>query len=85
MTVHNLGSIDEESYAELCCVSNFSFHRGASHPEELIIQAAVLGYRALALTDECSLAGAVRGAVEQYVREVQAGEFPTAKESVGMS
>ena len=50
----------EKNYAELCCVSNFSFHRGASHPEELVFQAAALGYRALALTDECSLAGAVR-------------------------
>jgi len=47
-------------YAELHCISNFSFLRGASHPEELVIQAKKLGYRALALTDECSLAGAVR-------------------------
>ena len=47
-------------YAELYCISNFSFLRGASHPEELVRQAAELGYRALALTDECSLAGAVR-------------------------
>jgi len=47
-------------YAELYCISNFSFLRGASHPEELVGQAAELGYRALALTDECSLAGAVR-------------------------
>lgn len=47
-------------YAELHCLSNFSFLRGASHPEELILRAAELGYRALALTDECSLAGVVR-------------------------
>ncbi|UCE76384.1 MAG: error-prone DNA polymerase [Gammaproteobacteria bacterium] len=47
-------------YAELYCISNFTFLRGASHPEELVRQAAKLGYRALALTDECSLAGAVR-------------------------
>jgi error-prone DNA polymerase len=47
-------------YAELTCCSNFSFLRGASHPEELAGQAAALGYRALALTDECSLAGIVR-------------------------
>ncbi len=47
-------------YAELHCLSNFSFLRGASHPEELIQQAKVLGYTALAITDECSLAGAVR-------------------------
>jgi len=47
-------------YAELHCISNFSFLRGASHPEELVVRAAKLGYSALALTDECSLAGAVR-------------------------
>ena len=48
------------SYAELHAVSNFSFLRGASHPEELVARAHELGYAALALTDECSLAGAVR-------------------------
>jgi error-prone DNA polymerase len=48
------------AYAELHCVSNFSFLRGASHPEELVARAAALGYIALALTDECSLAGVVR-------------------------
>ncbi|MGP8096488.1 MAG: error-prone DNA polymerase [Steroidobacteraceae bacterium] len=47
-------------YAELHALSNFSFLRGASQPEELIAQAKRLGYRALALTDECSLAGVVR-------------------------
>lgn len=47
-------------YAELHCLSNFSFLRGASHPEELCAQAAQLGYQALALTDECSVAGVVR-------------------------
>lgn len=47
-------------YAELHCLSNFSFLRGASRPEELVVQAAKLGYRALALCDECSLAGVVR-------------------------
>jgi hypothetical protein len=47
-------------YAELHCLSNFSFLRGASHPEELVERAHALGYGALALTDECSLAGVVR-------------------------
>ena len=47
-------------YAELHCLSNFTFLRGASHPEELVEQASRLGYSALALTDECSLAGIVR-------------------------
>ncbi len=50
-------------YAELHALSNFTFLRGASHPEELIDQAEQLGYRALALTDECSLAGVVRAHV----------------------
>ncbi|MBL8404716.1 MAG: error-prone DNA polymerase [Dechloromonas sp.] len=48
------------AYAELHCLSNFSFLRGASHPDELIERAAEQGYTALALTDECSLAGIVR-------------------------
>ena len=47
-------------YAELHCLSNFSFLRGASHPEELVKRAVELGYTALAITDECSLAGAAR-------------------------
>ena len=50
-------------YAELHALSNFSFLRGASHPEELVAQAKHLDYRALALTDECSLAGVVRAHV----------------------
>jgi error-prone DNA polymerase len=50
-------------YAELHCLSNFTFLRGASHPEELVARAAALGYAALAITDECSLAGAVRAHV----------------------
>jgi DNA-directed DNA polymerase III (polc) len=48
------------TYAELDCISNFSFLTGASHPEELVERAAALGYRALALSDECSLGGVVR-------------------------
>ncbi|MGP1680097.1 MAG: error-prone DNA polymerase [Burkholderiales bacterium] len=48
------------AYAELHCLSNFSFLRGASHPEELVARAQQLGYSALALTDECSFAGVVR-------------------------
>ncbi len=47
-------------YAELHCISNYSFLRGASHPEELITQAAKLGYQAIAITDECSLSGVVK-------------------------
>ena len=51
------------AYAELHCLSNFSFLRGASHPEELVNKAKFLGYSALAITDECSLAGVVRAHV----------------------
>ena len=51
------------AYAELHCASNFTFLRGASHPEELVKRAAGLGYSALAVTDECSLAGIVRAHV----------------------
>ncbi len=51
------------AYAELHCLSNFSFLRGASHPEELVEQAAELGYAALAITDRNSLAGVVRAHV----------------------
>jgi error-prone DNA polymerase len=48
------------AYAELHCLSNFSFLRGASHAEELVARAVQLGYAALAITDECSFAGSVR-------------------------
>ena len=54
----------EPRFAELHCLSNYSFLRGASHPDELVAEAARLGYRALALTDECSLAGVVRAHLE---------------------
>src|SRR5882724_1695911 len=50
-------------YVELHTLSNFSFLRGASQPEELVAQAKRLDYRGLALTDECSLAGVVRAHV----------------------
>ncbi len=48
------------AYAELHCISNFSFLRGASFPEELVETADVLGYSAIAITDECTLSGVVR-------------------------
>ena len=48
------------AYAELHALSNFTFLRGASHPEELVAGAAALGYTALAITDECSMSGIVR-------------------------
>ncbi|MCB1688657.1 MAG: error-prone DNA polymerase [Halioglobus sp.] len=51
------------SYAELHCLSCYSFLRAASHPHELVERAAALGYRALAITDECSFAGIVKAHV----------------------
>ncbi len=51
------------NFAELQCISNFTFLTGASHPDELVQQAASLGYRALAVTDVHTLAGVVRAHV----------------------
>lgn len=48
------------SYAELCVTSNFTFLKGASHPEEMMLRAAELGLQAIAITDRNSLAGVVR-------------------------
>ena len=50
----------EQQFAELHCYSNFTFLKAASHPEELVRAAFQQNYRALAITDECSLAGVVR-------------------------
>ncbi len=51
------------NYTELQITSNFSFLRGASHPEELVEQAAAFGYTEIAVTDRNSLAGIVRAHV----------------------
>ncbi len=64
-------AISPDAFAELHCKSNFSFLVGASHPHELITRAAELGYRGIALTDECSLAGVVRAHVEAKQRGIQ--------------
>lgn len=50
-------------YAELQTTTNFSFLRGGSHPEEMIAQAAALGYKAIAVTDRNTMAGVVRAYV----------------------
>jgi error-prone DNA polymerase len=66
------------AYAELHCLSEFSFLRGASSAEALFARAAQCGYEALAITDECSLAGIVRGweaAQGSGVRLVVGSEF----------
>ncbi|MGY0503961.1 error-prone DNA polymerase [Luteimonas sp. e5] len=65
-------------YAELHCLSAFSFQRGASTADELFARAARLGYRALAITDECTLAGIVRAheaARKHEVRLIVGAEF----------
>src|SRR5262245_13422955 len=62
------------SYAELHCLSNFSFLRGASHPEELVERALALGYGGLAITDECSFAGSVRAHLA--LRELRESDEP---------
>ena len=73
---------DPPSYAELHCCSNFSFLRGASHPEELVERAQALGYSALAITDEASLAGIVRAhkAATGSLRLIVGAEFRFADE-----
>ncbi|MEH3085736.1 MAG: error-prone DNA polymerase [Xylophilus ampelinus] len=58
------GATAVPDYAELWCLSNFSFLRGASHPAELVARARQLGYAALAIADECSMSGIVRAHVE---------------------
>jgi len=64
---------DSPPYAELACTSNFTFLTGASHPQELVARAAELGYSAIAITDECSLAGVVR-ALEEAQRCAERGQ-----------
>ncbi|MEK9870560.1 MAG: error-prone DNA polymerase [Gammaproteobacteria bacterium] len=65
-------------YTELHCISNYSFLRGASHPEELVHQAASLGYHAIAITDECTMAGVVKAHVaarEHGIKLIVGSEF----------
>jgi error-prone DNA polymerase len=58
------------SFAELHVVSNYSFLRGGSHPEELVNRAADLGYTAIALTDECSFAGLAKAHMTAKARGI---------------
>ncbi len=60
------------AYAELAVTTNFSFLRGASHPEELVARAAELGLAAIGVADRNSLAGVVRA--HAALRETGAGE-----------
>ena len=52
------------AYAELQTTTNFSFLRGASHPQEVVIEAEALGLTAIGITDRNSLAGVVRAFAE---------------------
>ena len=84
-------------YAELQITSNYSFLRGASHPDELVLQAATLGHTAIAITDRNSLAGVVRAhvAAKQHGIQLIVGTrldledapsllcFPTNREAYG--
>ena len=58
-------------YAELRVLSNFSFLKAASWPEELVQRAKALGYTAIAITDECSMAGIVRAHVAAKEHQIQ--------------
>jgi error-prone DNA polymerase len=51
------------NFTELNVTTNFSFLRGASHPEEMVEQAATYGYKSIAITDRNSFAGIVRAHV----------------------
>lgn len=62
---------DPPAYAELHCLSDFSFLRGASSAEALFTRAAHCDYEALAITDECSLAGIVRALMASEVTGVK--------------
>jgi len=78
------------AYAELSCRSSFSFGYGASSPEELVARAHALGYTALAITDECSVAGTVRAHVQAKrlgLKLLPGAEFavPMAETTTGAS
>src|SRR5439155_19735648 len=62
-TVRTMAGSTSERYAELHCHTNFSFLDGASHPEELAVEAARLGLAGLAVTDHHGLYGVVRFAL----------------------
>ena len=76
-------SPDAPPYAELHVTSNFSFLRGASHPEELVRTAHALSYAGIAITDRSTLAGIVRALQMQvhpptgFIAVTQPGESGT--------
>ena len=60
----------EPRFAEMAAMTNFSFLRGASHPEEMVARAAELGLSGVGIADRNTLAGVVRAHV--YARENRA-------------
>ena len=66
-------------YLEFACASNFSFLRGASHPEELMVQAASLGLAGLGLTDRNSVAGVVRAHLTKREQNLALAYHPGAR------
>lgn len=73
-----MATLPESGFAELLACSHFSFLKSATAPEELVEQAALLGYRAIAITDECSLAGIVRAhqaAKKHHIKLIVGAQF----------
>ena len=72
------------AYAELAVISNFSFLRGASHPEELIEIARTLGHTGMGIADRNSVAGVVRAYVKaKNINEKLAVNEPQFQIAVG--
>src|ERR1700730_366658 len=67
------------SYVEFAVTSNFSFLHGASHPEELIAEAARLKYAGLGLCDRNSVAGVVRAHLAKRENELEFRYHPGAR------
>ncbi len=70
------------AFAELHCITNYSFLRAASHPEEMVRTAFLQGYSALAITDECSMAGVVK-AWDEYKNIIRENPDTTFKLILG--
>ncbi|MFC4347621.1 error-prone DNA polymerase [Kordiimonas lipolytica] len=64
-------------YSELQITSNYSFLRGASHPDELVITAKALGLKAVAITDHNTLCGIVRGHIAAKAHDI--GYIPACR------
>ena len=66
-------------YLEFACASNFSFLRGASHPEELMVQAASIGLAGIGLCDRNSVAGVVRAHLAKREQNLPLDYHPGAR------